>query len=359
MAIKIKKSSLIWKSLLISFVIIAFYIAYMVFLPRKIPAQEYQIVIDKNQSMSKLATQLHDANIIPNRRLFLLILRLMHEDKKVSAGLYILKDPISTWGLIARITSGRPDQISITLIDGWSLAQVRDYINKLDNIQHLSTNLSDDELRSMLKITWPSLEGAFYPSTYFVAPNQTDLEIYQNAYKLMQNKLNALYVQRSTSSYYTSPYQMLIMASLIEKETSNPNDMFLISTVFNNRLRAGMKLQDDPAVFYGLGNQKHITRKDFQIDTPYNTYIHFGLPPTPICTPSLNALLAASSPTNNPQLLYFVAIGNGKTKFSSSYNTHVSLVNRYVKPDKSSFKGIPRKLVKSMHLNNLGRHKLQ
>jgi UPF0755 protein len=153
----------------------------------------------------------------------------------------------------------------------------------------------------------------------------------QNAYKLMQTKLSAVWQVKNTNALYTTPYQLLTMASLIQKETNNESDMLQISTVFNNRLRSNMRLQDDPAVFYGLGNKDVITRADFAIDTPYNTYLHNGLPPSPICIPSQAALNAAANPGDDYKLLYFIAIGNGKSKFSTSYQEHTEAVNKYLK----------------------------
>lgn len=330
-ALKPKKTNLFYKVILVSFIIFAAYFGNVVFFPHQIPKNSYQLIVDKNESITSIASDLEKNNIIVNGWVFRQLLRIQHKDRKVVAGMYFLKDSMSTWGIAARITNGKPDQISVTFIDGWSLNQVRDYVNSLANVQHITNKLSDEELKNMLKIDWPNLEGAFYPSTYFIAPNQTDLEIYQQANKLMKAKLTNLYLTRATNTTYTSPYQLLIMASLIQKETGDRNDMKLVSTVFNNRIKKGMKLQDDPAVFYGLKNQVKVTRKDFQIDTPYNTYLRFGLPPTPICIPSQNALLAASQPLNKPDLLFFVAIGSGKTKFSTSYGEHQSAVNQYLK----------------------------
>ncbi len=326
-----KRTKLFSKVILVAFIMFAVYFGNVVFFPHRIPNNSYQLIVDKNESISLLTRELKKHDIIMNEQIFRGLLRIRGKDRKVVAGLYILKDSMSTWGIISRITNGHPDQISVTIIDGWGISQVRNYINSLQNIQHITKNLTDEQLRNMLKISWPSLEGAFFPSTYFIAPNQTDLEIYQQAHKLLQAKLANLYLIRSTQASYTSSYQLLIMASLIQKETSDIADMQLVSTVFNNRLRKGMKLQDDPAVFYGLRNQAKVTHQDFQTDTPYNTYLRFGLPPTPICTPSEYALNAASKPLNKPELLFFVAIGGGKTKFSSTYNEHKSAISKYLK----------------------------
>lgn len=330
---KQKKTNIFIKLILLIFVVGAIYIGNVVFFPASLPTENYRLIIDRQVNLKTFAADLEGKGIIKNARVFLFLLRIKREDKRVTAGLYILKKPMSIWKLIARITNGHPDQLSVTFIDGWVTSQLRAYVNSLNDIRHITLQMSDDELRTALMIDAPSLEGIFYPSTYFVAPNQTDLEIYQQAYHTLQDKLATLYANRTPQAYYTSPYQLLIMASLIHKETARVGDMYLVSTVFNNRLRKGMKLQDDPSVFYGLRGIKDgkIVRSDFQINTPYNTYLRFGLPPTPICTPSDASLRAASQPLDRPELMYFVAIGGGRTQFSDTYNQHMGAVNKYLK----------------------------
>lgn len=325
-----KKLNIILNLLVIAFIIGSIYLGDKIFFPQTIPNKNYQLIIEKDQTIRALATKLYADRIISDDLIFRTTLRLLHKDKKVTAGLYVLTGSMSMWHLIMRITNGRPDEISISILSGWNINQLRNYIDSLDNIKHLTLGMSNLELQNSLKLSMPGLEGLFYPTTYFIAPGQTDLEIYQQAYKLMQAKLTALFNKRTTNTMYNSPYQLLTMASLIEKETGRTQDMFLISTVFNNRLRHNMKLQDDPAVFYGLGNKKVVKRIDFRIDTPYNTYLHYGLPPTPICIPSENALLAASAPLNDPKLLYFIAIGNGNTRFSSTYQQHLRLIKQHL-----------------------------
>lgn len=316
-----KKTNIIVKMFLIIFVVIIIYLGNVIFFPRKLPKDQYQLIINKDQSVTQLATDLRQNHIIASSKVFTILLALSRKDRKVTAGLYNFKNSISMWKLIYRITNGHPDQISITIIDGWTLSTLRSYINGLDNVKHLTNKLTDFELKEALEIEYPSLEGVFYPSTYFIVPNQSDLEIYLTAHHLMQLKLLDLYASKSINTNYANPYQLLIMASLIQKETNNFNDMIMVSAVFNNRLKAGMKLQNDPAVFYGLKNRERVSRKDFLIDTPYNTYLRFGLPPTPICIPSYNALVAASKPYDNSKIFYFIGVGN-KTKFSNTYKEH-------------------------------------
>ena len=334
MAMAAKSLQLLLKSLLALSVVLVACIGYAVFFPHSIPSRQYPLIIERQQTVRNIANQLKREGLINDAYLFIGLSRLMHEDKKMIAGMYILKGPMSLFDLVWRLSNGKPDEISITFLDGWTFRQIRNYVNDLPNVKHLTPEMTDGQIRALLKIKVPSLEGGLYPSTYFIAPNQSDLEIFQNAYKLMQDKLAKAWQTRNVNGVYDNPYQMLIMASLIQKETNNKVDMYQISTVFNNRLRSGMRLQDDPAVFYGLANKERITREDFQIDTPYNTYLHAGLPPTPICNPSLAALTAAASPGADHKLLFFIAIGSGKSKFSYTFQEHRQAVAKYLKKSK-------------------------
>lgn len=338
---KYKFSSILMQSGLAIFIILSIYIGKTLFYPHSIPKSNYSIIISKNTSLRTTTRILESDNVINNPKLLEYIIRIRGSDKRIVAGMYIIKEPISLWELSNRLTSGKPDQLSVTIIDGWNFKQIKSYIDKLDNITHLTKDQTEADIIKQLHIPYSKLEGMLYPNTFFVMPGQTDLEIYQTAYKMMQQKLQHLYVNRSANSILNTPYQIAILASLIEKETSKPEDMINVATVFNNRLRVGMRLQDDPAVFYGLGNKETITRADFKINTPYNTYMNKGLPPTPICTPSEKALQAAANPTNETKLLYFIAIGGGKSKFNESFDGHAKDVNTYLRKSKPEQKNTP------------------
>lgn len=319
------------KVFLVVFILFSFYLGYEVFFPHSIPNQRAQLIIAKGDSLHKTARKLSSAQIISNPRLFVILARLMGKDTRITAGMYILTKPMSLMDLVNRLSNGKPDEISLTILEGWNFRQLRNYLASESQITHLTESMTESQIRERLKISAPSMEGLIYPSTYFVAPNQSDLEFMQNGYKLLQAKLAKTWQTKNERIAYKNSYELLILASLIQKETNDSADMTQISTVFNNRLRIKMRLQDDPAVFYGLGNRPTITRTDFAIDTPYNTYLHSGLPPTPICMPSQVALDAAAQPGVESTLLYFVAIGKGKTKFSSSFNEHSEAVNKYLK----------------------------
>lgn len=330
------------KAIKIFLVLVLLFVAlwgYLVFFPKSIPNNNYNLVVSRGDSFSKVASRLDGANVISSRRLFVLVARFLGKDRKITAGMYVLGKPMSMYDLIDRLTNGKPDEISFTILEGWNFKQLRRNMDNESQITHLTAAMTESQILSSLKINQPRIDGLLYPSTYFIAPGQTDLEIYQMAYKNMQQKLAALWQSRNESNtVYKNSYELLILASLVQKETNESQDMALVSTVFNNRLRINMRLQDDPAVFYGLDNKDVITRADFAIDTPYNTYLRNGLPPTPICIPSQNALNAAANPTSDRDILYFVAIGKGKTKFSTTYNEHSLAVNKYLKKDKKGKK---------------------
>lgn len=326
-----KATPVIVKVGLIVFIWLVIYWGYAVFYPRKLP-EPYRLAIQPQEPIIKLAYRLQRDGIISSPRLFVVVARLMRRDRQIIAGLYILKHSFSLVELVTRLSNGKPDAISITLLEGWNFNQVRQHLNAEANLNHLTLSMSEAQILATLKIAYPRMEGWLYPATYFIAPQQSDLEVMQLAYKTMQVKLAKAWASKNShANNYHDPYQLLIMASLIQKETNDQHDMYQIASVFNNRMRLNMRLQDDPAVFYGLANRNKITRADFQLDTPYNTYLHAGLPPTPICLPSQAALLAASSPESDDKLLYFIAIGSGKSKFSYSYQEHRAAVAKYLK----------------------------
>lgn len=331
-ASNVKSTHKVVKFLLLVSLLFATFWGYFLFFPRSIPNGSYSLIVARGDSLTRVARKLDEANIVPNQRLFVIVARLMNKDKKITAGMYIINKPMSIFDLIQRLSNGKPDEISITILEGWNFKQFRNYLANESQIVHLTESMTEEQIIGALKIDYSRMDGLLYPSTYFVAPYQSDLEVMQLAYKTMQDRLLKVWQARNESyTVYKTPYELLTMASLIQKETSESQDMIMVSTVFNNRIRTNMRLQDDPAVFYGLGNKATITRADFAIDTPYNTYLHNGLPPTPICIPSQNALYAAANPTSDSKIMYFVAIGNGKTKFSETYQEHSKAVNKYLK----------------------------
>jgi UPF0755 protein len=324
--IKFNPSLLITKCCLCMLFAAICYVGDLLFIPAALP-NSYQLTVKKHANMHDVAQQLVKDKIITNPYFMVAVSVILAKDTKLTTGVYMLKESMSLFDIILRITNGHPDIISITILENWSFSELRKYIDSLPTIKHITMNMTEQELLAVLKIPFVSLEGTMYPDTYFIMPQQSDLEIYRMAYQLMQRQLTQAWLHKNTfANNYKNPYELLIMASLIQKETANPQDMYLISTVFNNRLRLNIRLQNDPAVFYGLQYKAVITRADFKLPSKYNTYLNKGLPPTPIAIPSQHALDAAASPGADLKLMYFVATNNGRTQFSYTFDEHIQKV---------------------------------
>ena len=214
-------------------------------------------------------------------------------------------------------------------------AQMRRLINQTADIRHDTASWSDEQLLNAVAsdIPYHHPEGLFFPDSYEISMNSSDLQIFQAAHKAMNQALDQAWESRSADLPYQDRYQLLIMASLIEKETAHAEDRGNVSSVFRNRLRKNMRLQTDPTVIYGMGDayQGKIRKADLQRDTPYNTYTRNGLPPTPIALPGRAALEAAAHPADS-DYLYFVSRmdGSGKSQFSRTLEEHNAAVRQYI-----------------------------
>ncbi len=255
--------------------------------------------------------------------------------KDLKAGTYALEPGSSLLSLTEDIRQGRQAWLRVTLPEGWTLRQVRARVDALPGLRHDSAAMTEAELAAALGAEPKlGLEGRLAPDTYQVAIGSSDVALYRQAHALMQKNLAAAWAQRPADSVLKSEEEALILASIIEKESGHPADRPLVSAVFHNRLRMGMRLQTDPTVIYGMGEryQGRIRKVDLQTDTPYNTYTRAGLPPTAIAMPSQAALLAAVQPADNRQVLYFVAKGDGtgQSQFSHNLAEHNAAVRRYI-----------------------------
>jgi UPF0755 protein len=198
------------------------------------------------------------------------------------------------------------------------------------SVRQDSQGMSDADILKQIGAEESSPEGLFFPNTYMFASGMSDLSILKRAYRTMQVNLNEAWARRSPNLPYSSPYEALIMASIVEKETAKAEERPRIAGVFIKRLQVGMKLQTDPTVVYGLGAnyEGRLRKKDLTTDTPYNTYTRLGLPPTPIAMPGMAAIDAALKP-DKTDALYFVAKGDGSHQFSKSLEEHNRAVNQY------------------------------
>jgi UPF0755 protein len=232
--------------------------------------------------------------------------------------------------LLDKLTRGDVTQGELVLVEGKTFRQFRVAMNEHPDLAHDSLKLTDMQILARLGAMESHPEGLFFPDTYLFNKGSSDFDVLRRAYRSMQPKLAAAWEARDRALPLKSPYELLVLASIIEKETGLPADRPQVAAVFVNRLRRGMLLQTDPTVIYGLGERfdGNLRKIDLQTDTPWNTYTRAGLPPTPIAMPGLASLQAAASPPPS-DMLYFVARGDGSSKFSTSLEGHNSAVAKY------------------------------
>jgi len=294
-----------------------------------------QFSLKHGSSLRGAAQQMQAAGVLRSPRQFELLARIYGESNRIQAGNYELGGAITPVALLRKITSGDRTQDRITFVEGWTLAQVRAALDSHAAIRHDTQGVAESEIVKRLGIPQASAEGLFFPDTYYFANGISDVSIMQRAYRAMQAQLDSVWNSRASGLPLENPYQALILASIIEKETGQPGERALIAAVFVNRLRLGMRLQTDPTVIYGLGAEfdGDLRKRELLADGPYNTYTREGLPPTPIAMPGANALAAALNPAPS-KALYFVARGDGTSYFSSTLAEHERAVTKYQKRGK-------------------------
>ncbi|MFO7543753.1 MAG: endolytic transglycosylase MltG [Thiobacillus sp.] len=280
--------------------------------------------------LRSLSMMLEREEVIGNARAFWLLGRVLGKSRQLKVGVYQLDKPITPLGLYAKIERGEVMQGMVRFIEGWNWREVRAAMAAQPMLKNDSADMSTAELLKAIGATETHLEGLLFPDTYFFSPYSSDLDVLRRAYRLQQEKLLAAWEKRAPGLPYRTPYEALIMASVVEKETGAAFERPQIAGVFLNRLRLGMRLQTDPTVIYGLGERfdGNLRKVDLQTDTPYNTYTRGGLPPTPIAMSSEAAIQAALNPAST-KALYFVSRGDGTHVFSSNLEAHNQAVNRY------------------------------
>jgi UPF0755 protein len=271
-----------------------------------------------------------DSGVLRHPELFVLLGRLTGDAANLKAGIYEIDRPVTPVELLRKITSGDYTLVAITLVEGWTFRQARKALDEQPGLLHDTRGMDDAELLKRLAIDQPSPEGWFFPDTYFFSHGTSELRILRRAHSLMADHLAAQWEKRAADVPLASPYEALVLASIIEKETGRDDERPLVAAVLINRLRLGMRLQTDPAVIYGMGQafDGNLRRADLLADTAWNTYTRAGLPPTPICLPGLASLAAALNPAAS-DALYFVAKGDGSHHFSRSLSEHDRAVTKY------------------------------
>ena len=298
--------------------------------PLRIEPLPKTISVAPGTHLRSLSVMLEREGVIGNAQVFWLLGRVLGKAGTLKVGVYTLDRPLTPLELYAKIQRGEVSQAIVQFIEGWNWREVRAALAAQPLLKNDSAGMSDAELLRAIGAAESHPEGLLFPDTYFYTPHSSDLNVLRRAYRLQHEKLLAAWETRAPGLPYRTPYEALIMASIVEKETGAAFERPQIAGVFLNRLRLGMRLQTDPTVIYGLGERfdGNLRRVDLQTDTPYNTYTRAGLPPTPIAMPSEAAIRAALNPAKT-DALYFVARGDGTHVFSSNLDAHNRAVNRY------------------------------
>jgi len=285
--------------------------------------------------MTRISEKLAEQQLKVSSFWFKVIALQKQSAAKLKTGEYELSTGLTLPEIIDQIAAGKTRQHSITFPEGWSFADILAELDKNPYIGHTIKDHSPEPLLAQIGINESKPEGLFFPDTYFFEKNMTDVSLLKRAYGKMQSVLQEEWPKRSAGLPLNSPYEALILASIIEKETGSKDERPLIAGVMIRRLQSDMPLQTDPTVIYGMGDNYHgnIAEPDLKKPTPYNTYLIKGLPPTPIAMPGRESIHAALHPDAGNSL-YFVATGDGKHVFSSTLQDHNHAIELFQKQKK-------------------------
>jgi UPF0755 protein len=288
-------------------------------------------VVEPGQRPRTIAKIMYQAGIQIDEEAFVAMARLTCRDKLIKAGAYEAAQGDSPWDILERMANGEMTQVHITLVEGWTYKRIRQALRDNPKLKQTLVDVPDAEILSRLAVTESNAEGLFYPDTYVFVPGSSDFDILRRAYHAQSELVAQVWADRDPGLPFTTPYQALVLASIIEKETGDSVDRRRVAGVFVNRLRMTMPLLTDPTVIYGMGEsyEGRIRKKDLTSDTPWNTYTRAGLPPTPIASPGRAALLAAVHPEDH-NYLYFVSRGDGTSEFSRTLLAHNRAVSKYI-----------------------------
>ena len=300
--------------------------------PLPLQSAPFPFEVRPGASLSSIARELELAGVLPHPWALTGLARIRSVDRSIKAGNYELVAPLTLPQLLDKLTQGDVTQASFMIVEGVTFAELKRALRGSADIKNTVLDLPDSELMTRLGATGKSPEGLFFPDTYFFAVGTPDFAVLQRAYRAMDARLAAAWSQRGPDLPFDSPYEALILASIVEKETGRASDRPLIASVFVNRLRKGMRLQTDPTVIYGMGDKfdGNLRKRDLETDTPWNTYMRDGLPPTPIALVSQASIDAVLTPPTT-EYLYFVARGDGTSQFSSNLVEHNRAVTKFQK----------------------------
>ncbi len=306
------------------------YGAWYVATPLEIARLPVEVEIPPGAGFRAAVDALQKAGVRVRPYEFELLARALRRERGIKAGSYELATPLTPSELLEKLTRGDVTQAQLQLIDGWTFAQFRAVLDASPDVKHETAGLEDAQVLALIQASESHPEGLFFPDTYVFGKGASDIRVLRRAYRAMQRHLKAEWDARSPDLPYQTPYEALIMASIIEKETGKAAERERIAGVLVNRLRIGMRLQVDPTVIYGLGSafDGNLKKTHLLEDGPYNTYTRVGLPPTPIAMPGLASLRSAMRP-GKTDALYYVSRGDGSSHFSRTLDEHNRAVSKY------------------------------
>ncbi len=295
-----------------------------------LPVTPFEFKVKPGATLKSLSRQLADAGLLPESTSFWILGRVLDKSTGIQAGAYKLESAVTPLALLDKLNRGDVVSVSVIFLEGTTFAEMLRSLEANKGVRHTANQLSPAEILKSLGAEETHPEGLFFPDTYYFAPGSSDIDILKRSYQTMKQKLAVAWEQRAQNLPYKTPYEALIMASIIEKETGKAEERPVIGSVFVNRLRSGMRLQTDPTVIYGMGEKfdGNIRKRDLSTDTPYNTYTRDGIPPTPIAMPGWGSLLGALKPAQS-EMLFFVGKGDGSHYFSRTLEEHNRAVAKY------------------------------
>jgi len=300
--------------------------------PLPLPEESFTFTVRSGESLRAVARDLTGAGVVPAEWTLVALARIERADRAIKAGNYEVPAGTTLNGLLAKLTQGDVTQTSFTIVEGWSWRDLREALRTEPDVTKTVLDLPEADLMRAIGAGETQAEGWFFPDTYFFAAGSTDASLLKRAHRTMRERLQSAWATRASGLPLTSPFEALVLASIVEKETGHAADRPLIASVLENRIQHGMRLQADPTVIYGMAERfdGNLTRRDLDSDTAYNTYLRDGLPPTPIALPSQASLDAVLHPPPTPYL-YFVSRGDGSSEFSASLAEHNRAVAKYQK----------------------------
>jgi UPF0755 protein len=294
-----------------------------------LPRVPYEFTVRSGASLKAIARQLAADGVLNEGETLWILGRLLGKSTSIQAGTYRLDKPLTPVELLDKLARGDVVLIEILFVEGTTMKQWLEQIARHPQVRQTAAGKGEAQLRAILGLD-PPLEGWFFPDTYRFTPGVADVDILKRAHGAMKRRLAETWAARDPDLPFKTPYEALILASIVEKETGQATERPIIASVFVNRMRSGMRLQTDPTVIYGMGESfdGSIRKRDLTTDTAWNTYTRDGLPPTPIAMPGMGSLRAVMKPADT-KFLYFVGKGDGTHEFSRSLEEHNRAVAKY------------------------------